>query len=129
VNGASPSNNETTELLGAGISQVFARNALNLTNYNLSHRGSWEGEKSVLSWGIGIDKTGIKDYLNEWEYNDSAGYSLPYNTPDFSLNKVVRSAASLNILKYNGFVQNNLVFSDSAHALHCKPDFALIITT
>jgi hypothetical protein len=113
---ASPSNNRESTLLGAGINQVYARNALNITNYNFSHRGTWEREKGVLLWGVGIDKTGIEDNLHEWEYNDSAGYSLPYNNGGLNLNKVVRSAANLNVYKYNGFVQNNLASSDSAHA-------------
>jgi hypothetical protein len=116
VSVTSPSNNDSATLLGAGINQVYARNALNITNYNLSHRGTWERGKSVLLWGFGIDRTSIEDNLHEWEFNDSAGYSLPYNTGGLNLNKVVRSAASLNVYKYNGFVQNNLASSDSAHA-------------
>ena len=40
-------------------------------------------------------KTLINDKLNEWEYQDSAGYSLPYNPNLLQLNKVIKSTADL----------------------------------
>lgn len=107
---------EIVNPLGAGAYQNYARNSLKITNYNLSHRGTWEREKGTLQWGIGADRTAIKDGLNEWEYTDSAGYSVPYNPGYLLLNKVVRSTADLDVFKLIGFVQNNIFFSDSAHA-------------
>lgn len=102
--------------LGAGAYQHYARNALNIVNYNLSHRGVWEVEKEVWQWGVSIDKTFIKDKLNEWEYNDSAGYAAPYNPDRLQLNNVLKSNAAIDVLKWSGFVQNNRVFRDSANA-------------
>ena len=31
-----------------------------------------------MQWGLTLEKTLIKDQLNEWERQDSAGYTLPY---------------------------------------------------
>lgn len=102
--------------LGAGINQNFARNRLNIVNYNLSHKGSFAIKKHLVQWGIGYDKTKINDRLNEWEYQDSAGYSLPYNPNLLQLNKVIKSTANLDVNKVSGFVQDNIAFNKNGNA-------------
>jgi hypothetical protein len=97
--------------LGAGISQNFARNRLNIVDYNFSHKGSFDINKHFIQWGLGYDKTKINDKLNEWDYEDSAGYSLPYNPDVLNLNKVLKSSADLDINKFNGYLQDNIVLS------------------
>lgn len=97
--------------LGAGIYQTFARNHLNIVDYNLSHKGQLNKANHLIQWGIGYDKTKIADKLNEWEYQDSAGYSLPYNPAVLQLNKVTKSKADLNINKFSGYLQDNIVFN------------------
>lgn len=100
-----------TNPLGAGLYQNFARNRLNIVDYNISHKGSLTKNKHLIQWGLGYDKTLINDRLNEWEYQDSAGYSLPYNPSLLQINSVIKSTADLNINKYNGYIQDNLVFN------------------
>src|SRR5688572_5509650 len=85
--------------LGRGIFQSYARNSLNIVDYNFSHKGNLNKGKHLFQWGLGYDKTLIKDKLDEWEYQDSAGYSLPYSPNLLQLNKVTRSAANLDINK------------------------------
>ncbi|TAL44426.1 MAG: TonB-dependent receptor [Chitinophagaceae bacterium] len=102
--------------LGAGVFQNFARNKLNIENWNFSHKGTLDKGKSVIQWGIGFDKTAIDDKLNEWEFQDSAGYSLPFNPNLLLLNKVIKSTASLDINKISGYVQDNLLFGDSLNS-------------
>jgi hypothetical protein len=97
--------------LGAGLYQNFARNRLNIVDYNVSHKGSLSRNKHLIQWGLGYDKTRINDRLNEWEYQDSAGYSLPYNPSQLQMNKVLKSTADLSINRYNGYLQDNLVFN------------------
>jgi hypothetical protein len=94
--------------LGAGLYQNFSRNRLNIVDYNFSHKGSLLANKNLIQWGLGYDKTLINDRLNEWEYQDSAGYSLPYDPNVLQMNKVLKSTADLNINKFNGFVQDNI---------------------
>jgi len=96
--------------LGAGVFQNFARNKLNIVDYNFSHKGSLDKGKHSFLWGLGFNRTAIYDKLNEWEYQDSAGYSLPYNPGLLQLNKVIKSTAELNINKFNGYVQDNAIF-------------------
>lgn len=99
--------------LGAGVYHNYARNSLNIKNLNLSHKGSLNKGTHILQWGVGLDRTDIQDGLNEWEYVDSAGYSLPYNPDLLQLQKVVRSKADLNINKFNAYLQDNLVFQNA----------------
>ena len=49
-------------------------------------------------------KRKISDKLNEWEFQDSAGYSLPFNPNLLQLNKVIKSNADLDINKFSGYL-------------------------
>ena len=101
--------------LGAGLYQNYARNTLDITNWNISHRGSYDKGKHFFQWGLGLDQTLINDRLNEWEYQDSAGYSLPYTPDVLQLNGVIKSSADLTVNKVSGFFQDNIVFGDSSN--------------
>jgi hypothetical protein len=102
--------------LGAGLFQNFVRNKLNIEDWNISHKGSLDKGKHALQWGIGVNRTSINDKLNEWEYQDSAGYSLPYNPNVLQLNKVIKSKADLDITKISGYFQDNILLGDSSNS-------------
>ena len=103
-----------TNPLGAGYSQTFTRNWLNIINYNFSHKGNFDKGNHAIQWGIGYDNTRILDKLNEWEYQDSAGYSLPYNPDILVFNKVLKSNADLDVNKYSAYIQDNIIFNRSS---------------
>jgi len=100
--------------LGAGLYQTFARNELNIEVWNLSHKGILDKGKHYIQWGQSIERQSIKDKLHEWEYQDSAGYNLPYNPDVFELNKLLNSKADLSITRLSGYVQDNIEFSESS---------------
>jgi len=102
--------------LGAGINQNYSRNKLDITNWNVSHKGSLDKGRHIIQWGAGFDKTIISDKLNEWEYQDSAGYSLPFNPGYLQLNKVLKSNADLDISKISGYLQDNIAWGDTSHS-------------
>jgi hypothetical protein len=102
--------------LGAGIFQNFARNKLNITNWNISQKGTVDKGKNVFQWGIGLDRTLISDKLNEWQYQDSAGYSLPYTPNLLQLSSVTKSKADLSVNKLSGFFQDNILFGDTTNS-------------
>ena len=102
--------------LGAGVYQNWARNTLNIENWNLSHKGNYDKGNHAIQWGLGYDKTKITDHLNEWEFQDSAGYALPYQPNLLRLNKVTKSDADLDINKFSGYLQDNILLGDSSHA-------------
>ncbi len=105
--------------LGAGIYQNYARNKLSIDVWNASHKGSLEAGKHFIQWGNSIEQTKIDDKLKQWEYQDSAGYSLPYNTSSLQLFKSVNSTAHLTIQKFSGYLQDNI------HLLKTKNDITI----
>ncbi len=100
--------------LGAGVFQNHKRNSLNIDVWNISHKGYFDYGHHAVQWGLGADRQVVHDKLNEWEYQDSAGYSLPYNPSQLSLYSVSKSNADLVINRLNGFVQDNIAFRDSS---------------
>ena len=108
-----PTFGQITNPLGAGVFQNYARNKLSIEVYNISHKGTFDMGKHFIQWGAGIDHTIIHDKLNEWEFQDSAGYSLPFNPNVLNLNSVIKSASNLTIDKYSGYVQDNIRLGDS----------------
>jgi len=94
--------------LGAGYYQNYGRNELNITVYNAALKGSYTNGKHFIQFGNSIEQTDINDRLKQWEYQDSAGYSLPYNPAQLNLYRSLNSTASLSIQKYSGYVQDNI---------------------
>jgi len=99
---------QITNPLGAGYYQNYGRNELNINVYNASVKGSYASGKHVVQFGNSIEQTNITDKLKEWEYQDSAGYSLPYNPANLNLFKSLNSTADLSIQKYSGYIQDNI---------------------
>ena len=106
-----PDFGQITNPLGAGVYQNYARNQLNIQVYNISHKGTYDLGKHFIQWGAGVDHTIISSQLNEWEYQDSAGYSLPYNPNQLNLSNVLKSHEDLTVDKYSGYVQDNIRLS------------------
>ena len=94
--------------LGAGYYQNYGRNELNIHVYNASLKGSYATGKHFIQFGNSIEQTNIADKLKEWEYQDSAGYSLPHNPAQLNLYKSLNSTADLSIQKYSGYIQDNI---------------------
>jgi hypothetical protein len=102
---------EIVNPLGAGYYQNYARNELNIEVWNASHKGSLLHGKHFFQWGNSIEQTSIRDKLRQWEYQDSAGYSLPNNTSSLYLFNSFNSTADLDIQKYSGYLQDNIHLS------------------
>ncbi len=100
--------------LGAGLYQNYARNELNIQVWNASHKGILDNGKNYWQWGLSAERQTIKDKLNEWEYQDSAGYNLPYQPNSLTLSKVLKSKSTIDISRISGYVQDNILFNDSA---------------
>ncbi len=106
-----------TNPLGTGVYQNFARNRLNITVWNATHKGSWDKGNHSLLWGNTIERQIVHDKLNEWEYNDSSAYSLPYTGTSLQLNKVLKSKADLYVNRFSGYIQDNIQLKDSADVI------------
>lgn len=106
---------------GVGGFLDHARNALNATVLNVSHRGFVEREskKNVFSWGADAQQEFIYDKLNEWSLIDSAGYASPrppdslgYTDPAAQPNQVIflkdkiRAINEVNSQRVSAYIQD-----------------------
>lgn len=100
--------------LGTGTFHDWARNRLTTKIYSGAHKGEWKQAGQNLKWGFTYKKEILEDVINEWERQDSAGYSLPTNNPNqVELFSVLKSEFNLNSNRYSGYVQNTSSFGDS----------------
>lgn len=102
-----------TNPLGAGVFHNYARNRLDIQIWNIGHKGYLDKGKHYIQWGANAERQRINDKLNEWQYQDSAGYSLPYSTSQLALFNVLNSKADLDVTRLSGYLQDNIAFGDS----------------
>lgn len=102
-----------TNPLGAGAYQNYNRNKLDITVFSAQQKGYYEGKKHKIQWGVTIDKQSIDDRINEWQYTDSAGYSLPFNVNQLTLNNVVKGRSQIDVNRFSGYIQDNFNLKDS----------------
>ncbi|MEJ7627629.1 MAG: TonB-dependent receptor [Ferruginibacter sp.] len=102
---------EIVNPLGAGYYQNYARNKLNIDIWKAGHKGSLEKGKHFIQWGNNIEQVKIRDYLRQFEYQDSAGYSLPNRNDSLSLSNYQNNSIALTIHKYSGYIQDNIHLS------------------
>ncbi|NQY67214.1 MAG: TonB-dependent receptor [Flavobacteriales bacterium] len=93
--------------LGVGGFLMHARNYLDATIYNASHKGYHIKDKHELTWGLTYQHELIKDKLSEWQYVDSSDYSLPISeNEDFDIYESLHASAKLETNRYSAFIQN-----------------------
>ena len=98
---------EEGEKLGVGTYHEHARNRLKATVANISHSGEYIKSGHTLKWGTNLQREIISDKINEWEWRDSAGYSLPYrddNTVDLFYN--MKSQQKLESWRTSAYIQD-----------------------
>ena len=105
---------------GVGAFLSHARNDLRATVYNAEHKGSYSADVYNLQWGAKVQHEEITDDINEWEYRDSADFSVPhpqdsvglphYSAQQIVFNNVVITKINLNSNRMSGYLQNNWEF-------------------
>lgn len=103
------SNNTTDEseatTLGSGTYHEHARNKLSATVANLSYLGEFNKGNHLLKFGLSGQGEFIEDEINEWEFRDSAGYSLPFNPDQVNLIYNLTSKNSMKSWRLSAFAQ------------------------
>jgi hypothetical protein len=107
---SSPDFGKIVNPLGIGSNQNFARDNLNIHLYSFANKGYLNKENQYLQWGFGAELQTVHDQLHEWIYEDSVGYSIPYQPGSLNLNYVVNGNNNLNIGRFTGFIQDNISF-------------------
>lgn len=101
-----PEGKEQVNVLGTGIYHQHARNTLEAGVITLAHHGEWQHENNSLTWGISAQAELLSDYISEWEWRDSAGYSMPYNEDNINLYYSMRSETTMRSARLQAYVQN-----------------------
>ena len=94
------------EVLGTGLFHQHARNSLEAGVITLAHNGSWKRGDNTLRWGVSGQAELIRDHISEWEWRDSAGYSLPDNGHTMELYYAMRGDSSMVSARVQGYIQN-----------------------
>ena len=111
---------EVTEIMGVGAYLDHARNYLDGTVFSMEHRGSYDKNKSQTAWGLRYQHEYFNYSMNEYQLQDSAGYTLPrpadtigFPNPDLlplEMAYSLRSDQELGTNRLAAFVQNTWTF-------------------
>lgn len=99
---------------GVGTFLNHTRNQLNARVTYLEHKGSYKANRMEHLWGARIQQERITDHINEWQYNDSSGYGIPYSSNVLKLPYVLKSDLQLQSTRLSGYYQNNFNINDSS---------------
>lgn len=92
---------------GIGGYLEHARNRVNASVINFQHRGFKSIANKYLQWGATWRVENIEDHLSEWNYVDSAGFSIPINPPNkIVLQDVVKGHHTIHSNRLMAYVQN-----------------------
>ena len=93
---------------GVGTFLEHARNRLDATVMSFQHMGYKAVDNKYLQWGLTWKVEEINDRLNEWDYLDSAGYSVPINPRNtILLQDVVKGENHLSSNRLMAYIQNS----------------------
>lgn len=95
------SNVPNGSVLGTGKFHEHARNTLQAGMLTLAHKGEWKKGENTLQWGVSGQVEMINDRINEWEWRDSMGYSLPNLSQEMALYYALKGTSHM----INGRVQ------------------------
>ena len=97
---------ETFDVLGTGIFHQHARNNLEASVVTLAHNGSWKRGQNTLIWGLSSQMEMIRDAISEWEWRDSAGYSMPNNGHTMELYYAMNGTSEMRTARLQAYIQN-----------------------
>jgi len=92
--------------LGIGKYHEHARNRLKATVANIAHLGESKIDNQTLNWGLNLQYEHISDKINEWEWRDSSGYSLPFNDKRVDLYYNLKANTVLPSFRTTAFFQD-----------------------
>ncbi|MBQ9218406.1 MAG: TonB-dependent receptor [Muribaculaceae bacterium] len=103
--------------LGVGKYHEHARNRLKLSVYDLTLKGNTGINHNNLSYGITMRRESIYDRSSEWQWRDSAGYSLPHIPSEVNVIYNQRSNHDLNTTRFAFFAKDTYKLMTTAGLL------------
>lgn len=114
---------------GVGAYLDHARNDLEATVINFSHRGYKDFDRSThyIQWGVDYSIERVQDQLSEWTLVDSAGYAAPrppdsigYTNPALqplqliSIQDRIKAESDITSSRTSAFIQDNITLKDDS---------------
>ncbi|HPS12784.1 MAG TPA: TonB-dependent receptor, partial [Prolixibacteraceae bacterium] len=99
--------NDSILNLGVGTYQEHGRNYFNATVASIEHKGKVKTGNNFLQWGVNFKEEYIDDRMKEWQYHDSAGYSLPYANKELKLYYSAKTDTILSTQRLTAFLQDS----------------------
>ena len=100
---------------GVGKYINHARNSLNATVINFSHKGNYNNESLKFDWGIRMQKEDIEDAISEWNLIDSAFFNYPHPDDNIGgngnpnqqivMNELLKTQINLSSYRNSGYMQ------------------------
>jgi hypothetical protein len=107
---------QIVNIIGSGTQQTWVRNYLTEDVRNFEYRGGIEIQRDkqeeglvrshFLQWSAKLQNEQIVDKINEWERLDSALYSLPYDTTQLLVRRILKTQNTLQSNRISGFFQD-----------------------
>jgi hypothetical protein len=93
--------------LGVGSYLNHARDDLNAQVYSWQHKGTFDySTGDQLLWGATFQHEVVTSQISQWNFIDSAGYSLPFSPYVLQVQNVVKVNDSLQSNRVMGYIEN-----------------------
>jgi hypothetical protein len=107
--------------LGVGSFLDHARTRLEAFVWNAEHKGDYVSNSSLLRWGLKFQSETIEDRLREWQYLDSAGFSVPTwrdsANPVLDLKSFTNTKINISSNRYSAYLQNTWTVTDTTRII------------
>lgn len=102
--------------LGVGKYMEHSRNRLKSSVVQVNLRGQSRVKINNFTYGIGYQRQNFRDRTKEWEWRDSAGYSLPHLPDALHLIYNLSSKQDVHINRVSAFVEDAIyITTDKAY--------------
>ena len=92
--------------LGVGKYHEHARNRLKINVYNIAFKGYTSIAHNNFSYGVAYRRDNIYDRSREWQWRDSAGYSLPHRNEQVNVIYNQSSRNDIATSRFAAFLQD-----------------------
>lgn len=100
---------------GVGKYINHARNSLNASVMNFSHKGNYNNEDLKVDWGFRAQKEAIEDKISEWNLIDSAFFNYPHPNDNIGgeadpnqqivMSELLKTQINLSSYRNSGYMQ------------------------
>ncbi len=93
-------------VLGKGMFHEHSRNRLEAGVVTLAHNGSWQRGENRMQWGVSAQAEIINDHIQEWQWRDSMGYSMPTGADQMELYYSLRGEEHMRSARLQSYIQD-----------------------